>query len=144
MEYKGELNGAPVYDDYGHHPTEITATLQAMREQHPDRRLVLVYQQHQLDRATRLLPELSRAFAQADLVLIPNIYKVRDEATGSAAVTAAELAAAIRSGSGVEALYTQNFAKTAEYLRANLQNTDVLVVMGAGDIYHLTEQLLGK
>lgn len=143
LEYRGELAGAPVYDDYGHHPTEIAATLQAMREKYPERRLVLAYQQHQLDRATRLLPELSRSFSQADLVLIPNIYKVRDESTGQA-VTAAELTAAIASGSGVTALYTESFAQTAEYLREQLSGTDVLVVMGAGDIWQLTCQLLGE
>ena len=78
MEYKGEVNGAPVYDDYGHHPTEIIATLKAVKGKYPDKRLVCVYQPHQYARTYQLLDGFKEAFTQADMVIVPGIYEARD------------------------------------------------------------------
>jgi UDP-N-acetylmuramate--alanine ligase len=140
FEKKGELNGALVFDDYGHHPTEIAATLAGAREKYPDRRILIVYQQHQLDRAAKMLTELGASFTAADLVLIPNLYAVRDE-TSKVKITADDLVAEIRKN-GKEALHTEDFAKTATWLRENLRSNDLLLVMGAGDVFRLTELLL--
>ncbi len=140
FEKKGEYNGALVYDDYGHHPTEIVATLAGAKEKYPERRIVIVYQQHQLDRAAKMLPELGTSFAAADVVIIPNIYKVRDESL-EIPITAKDLVAEIQKN-GKEVVYTEDFAKTVAWLKENLKANDLLIVMGAGDVFQITEQLL--
>lgn len=143
FERKGELNnGALVYDDYGHHPTEIRATLAGAREKFPDRRIVIVYQQHQLDRAEKMLSELGQSFTAADVVVIPNIYKVRDE-SGEVKISAEDLAAEIRQNDK-EVHFTEDFTKTVAWLKVNLQKNDLLIVMGAGDIFRVTEKLFGR
>ncbi len=140
FEYKGELNGALVYDDYGHHPTEIDATLAGAKEKYPERRIVIVYQQHQFDRAVKLLSELGRSFLLADVVVIPNIYKVRDESL-EVSTTVEDFVTEIRKHDK-EVVYTEDFAKTVAWLKKNLQSNDLLIVMGAGDVFQITEQLL--
>lgn len=139
FELKGEVNGAPIFDDYGHHPTEIRATLQAARERFPDRRIIVCYQQHQLDRAQKFLHEIGTSFGDADVVLIPNIYRVRDD--GAATITGADIAAEIRKNK-TEAIFADGFERTVAWLRENVTSNDAVVVMGAGDVYRVTEMLI--
>jgi len=140
FEYKGELHGAPVIDDYAHHPTEIRATLQAARERYPSKRIVAVYQQHQLDRASKMLTELGQSFVQADIVLIPNIYAVRDE-VGQTGITGADIAAEIAKN-GTEALFTDGFQNTVDWLRREVTAQDAVLIMGAGDVWQITPELI--
>jgi len=140
FEYKGELHGAPVIDDYAHHPTEIRATLQATRERYPDRRVLVVYQQHQLDRASKMLSELGASFGEADVVLIPNIYAVRDEA-GQTHITGADIADEIKKN-GTEAIFTDGFQNTIDWLKKEVTEQDVVLIMGAGDVWQITPDLL--
>src|SRR6185437_14818580 len=74
MEVKGETGGVTVVDDYGHHPTEIQATLSALRERYPRRRLVVLFQPHRYSRTQSLWPEFARSFGQADRVYVLDIY----------------------------------------------------------------------
>ncbi|MFH1375613.1 MAG: Mur ligase family protein [Patescibacteria group bacterium] len=141
FEKKGDFNGAPVIDDYAHHPTEIRATLEAAREAYPGRRIVIVYQQHQLDRAQKMLTELGASFGDADVVVIPNIYEVRDEAKSKNKISGKDLAAEIKKYEQ-KVHHTENFKKTLKWLRDNIQKDDCLIIAGAGDVFRITEELL--
>lgn len=143
FEFKGEFNGAKIFDDYAHHPTEIRATLSAAREKYSGRRIVIVYQQHQLDRAAKMLPELGQSFSTADVIVIPNIYKVRDE-VNEVKITGEDLANEIRKNSKPEQEihYTRDFDHTAEWLKNNLEPKDLVLIAGAGDVFRITEKLL--
>ncbi|MCF7845815.1 MAG: UDP-N-acetylmuramate--L-alanine ligase, partial [Candidatus Peribacteraceae bacterium] len=137
FEHRGEFNGAQIYDDYAHHPTEILATLEAAREKFPGKKIIVVYQQHQLDRAQKMLKELGVSFLDADQVVIPNIYAVRDETDSANKISGKDLADEI-SKSGVETVFTEDFPKTVIWLQKNLSQADVVLVMGAGDVFKIS------
>ena len=141
FEFRGEFNGAQIFDDYAHHPTEIIATLEAAREKFPDQKITVIYQQHQLDRAAKMLTEIGVSFLDADRVVIPNIYIVRDEVDSANKISGKELADEIAK-SGVEAIFTENFPKTVDWLKANLGKNEIAIVMGAGDVFKISAELL--
>lgn len=129
IEYIGERNGVAVYDDYGHHPTEIKATLAALRARYPDRRLVVAFQGHQHSRVHALFDDFSHAFANADRVLLVDVYAVpgRDEAEH---VAGDDLAGAI-SKSGTNVRYVGSLDDLLPLLDEELRAGDVLLTMGA-------------
>ena len=142
MEVRGtRSDGVTVIDDYGHHPTEIRATIQAMREAYPDRRLVVVFQPHTHDRTLKLYREFSGAFDGADIVIIPGIYDARRE-RDSGTVEVPRFVADIARESGVTALDGVSLAHTEGLLTTMLQPQDVLLVMGAGDVTELAGRML--
>ncbi len=149
FELRGEWNGAQIFDDYAHHPTEIRATLEAARERFPDKKITIIYQQHQLDRAAKMLAEIGVSFLDADRVVIPNIYRVRDESDLPESpllrgqVSGKDLADEIRK-SGVETIFTGDFPKTIEWMRKNLGENEIAIVAGAGDVFRISAELLGK
>ncbi|MFN0131510.1 MAG: UDP-N-acetylmuramate--L-alanine ligase [Phycisphaerales bacterium] len=126
-----------VYDDYGHHPTEVEATLQALAdfERPRDRgaRLICVFQPHQHSRTRHLLEEFAAAFSAADVVIVPHIYFVRDSQEEKQKVTAADLVDRLRQR-GVRAMHLYPFEAIVEQLENLCRNGDVLVVMGAGPV----------
>lgn len=126
-----------VYDDYGHHPTEIDATLRALRdfERPQDRggRLVCVFQPHQHSRTRFLLDEFASAFSQADIVIVPHIYFVRDSEVEKARVSSQDLVDRLRTR-GVRAMHLYPFEAIVEQLENLCQPNDLLVVMGAGPV----------
>lgn len=131
FEYKGECNGAPVYDDYAHHPTEIKAALAGARELYPERRLVAVFQPHTYSRTKALFDDFAKAFRDADEVVVAPIYASRE--TDTLGVTSRELAVKMIA-------YTPNahYQKDMEAIITHLQSTvtanDVVVILGAGPI----------
>ena len=133
MEYKGIFCGADVYDDYGHHPTEVSKTLEGVSEMGYDR-LICVFQPHTYSRTAGLFREFTEAFGKADVAVIADIYAAREPDTGM--VSAAGLAAAIPNGR-----YEGDAKGIVQYLEGELREGDVLVVMGAGDIYKLFEAM---
>ncbi|MEE0969251.1 MAG: UDP-N-acetylmuramate--L-alanine ligase [Clostridia bacterium] len=134
MEYKGTLCGADVYDDYGHHPTEVKTTLDGVSRMGYDR-LWCVFQSHTYSRTAELFDEFSGSFDSADRVVFADIYAARE--TDTLGVSGKVLAEAV----GEKAVYVGDNEKIAEYLHQNLREGDVLVVMGAGDIYLLYDKL---
>ncbi len=74
LEIKGEAKGVTVMDDYGHHPTEIKATLTAVRDSYPDKRLIVVFQPHRYTRTQALFQDFTRSFYQSDILLVLPIY----------------------------------------------------------------------
>ncbi len=135
MEYKGRLNGARVYDDYAHHPTEIRASLEAlasMTAEDEDRgELICVFQSHTYNRTAALFDEFATAFENADRVIVADIYAAR--VGNDYGVSATSLARAI----GMRAEYLGDMQNIAEYLKENVREGDTLVIMGAGDICKL-------
>lgn len=142
FEFKGETpEGALIYDDYAHHPAEIQATLAGARERYPEARIVAVFQAHQYSRTARLLDDFAGSFEDADEVIIPNIYAARDTEEDLNAVSAEDLVEAI-SDFHENVRHGKNLEATAEYLIETLNDGDVVLVMGAGNIAELIPRIL--
>lgn len=126
-----------VYDDYGHHPTEVETTLRALREfERPEDRggrLICVFQPHQHSRTRHLLEEFASAFSAADIVIVPHIYFVRDSIEEKSKVTASDLVDRLRQR-GVQAMHLYPFEAIIEQLQIVCRPADVLIVMGAGPV----------
>ncbi len=143
-EIKGEsAEGALVIDDYGHHPNEVKTTLEGLREAYNGRRLICVFQPHTHDRVLKLYDEFTRALAATDLVIIPNIFAARSE-RDNAKANPEKLARDISRVSGVEVLFAGSLEKAEEILKKTLQKNDVVVTMGAGDVWKIADSLTGK
>jgi len=139
FEYKGEVNGAKVYDDYGHHPTEIKATLQGARELYPDRKLTLVFQAHMYSRTHTLFNDFVEALSLPDRVIVLPIYAARE--VNESGVSHSKLAEAVRErGDDAEVLDT--FDEVVIELKKSLGPNDLVLVMGAGDITQVATQLV--
>jgi UDP-N-acetylmuramate--alanine ligase len=143
FELKGERNGARIYDDYAHHPTEVSAALEAARELGP-RRLIAAFQPHLYSRTKALAPEFGAALAAADEVAVLDVYPAREEPVGPLAgvsgLMVAEEAADRARGGRVWWLPTAEAAVQA--LGPRLEDGDLLITIGAGDIYKLAEALV--
>lgn len=128
-------------DDYGHHPTEIQLTLAAIREQNPNANILCIFQPHQYSRTHHLLKEFGRSFYDADKIIIPNIYKVRDSKEDIEKVSTDDLVNEInntRKQSGRAYIHKakngRGLQKTADYIKKNSTKFDIIITMGAGDI----------
>lgn len=139
-----------VFDDYGHHPTEIDATLRALRSAElggeagqRGGRLVCVFQPHQHSRTRFLLDEFATSFEQADVVIVPHIYFVRDSEAEKQRVSAADLVDRLRSR-GVRAMHLYPFDAIVEQLENVCRADDLLVVMGAGPVWQVGRDYLAS
>ena len=130
MEYKGTFCGADVYDDYGHHPTEIAATLDGVCRMGYDR-VFCVFQPHTYSRLAELFHDFAGSFIDADRIIVTDVYAAREENTTG--VTSKLLAQTI----GRQAEYINSFEGIVEYLKQNVFEGDVIIIMGAGDTYRL-------
>lgn len=138
FEYYGERDGVRVYHDYGHHPNEIRATLDAA-SRIPHGRLYCVFQCNSYTRARTLFTENVTCFADADAVLVPDIYPGREKDTGL--VHARDMVGAIEA-QGTEAHYLPTFSDIRAWLDAHAQPGDLVVTVGSGDVYRQTRTLL--
>jgi UDP-N-acetylmuramate--alanine ligase len=142
LERKGSRNGAVIYDDYAHHPTEVRAALEAARELGP-RRLIAAFQPHLYSRTKALARELGGALAAADEIAVLDVYPAREEPVGRlegvSGLMVAE-AAAERAG-GRPVWWLPDAAAAAAALGPRLGDGDLLVTIGAGDIFKLAEAL---
>lgn len=143
------IDGRPVdaiiVDDYAHHPTAIAATLDAARERFPNRRLVAVYQPHMFSRTKAFFAQFLTAFDAADVVIIADIFPARERDSGL--ISARELVEAMQKraryvNSAAQVMHGGGVEETGALLRATLRDGDVAVIMGAGDIYTISDQLL--
>ncbi len=143
FERVGFVNGAPVISDYGHHPTAVNATVQATKEFFPGRRVLLVYQPHQHHRTGSLYPEFVSALAAPDALVLHEIYDVRGrERAEDQSVSSSQLlkdVAAARDGK--PHWYAANLTEAADLIRTHALPDDVVVVMGAGDIYKVAHEV---
>ncbi len=143
----GEVRDVILVDDYAHHPTAISATLEAARKRFPGRRLIAVYQPHMYSRTRTFFEQFLTAFDDADVVIIADIFPGREHDDGS--IHAQELVEAMAkrtlfSSAQKRAIYGGDVAQTTALLRNTLRTGDVAIVMGAGDIYAVTEALLQR
>jgi UDP-N-acetylmuramate--alanine ligase len=133
LEQVADLKGVRVLDDYGHHPAEIRAVLQALRSRHPDRRIVVLFQPHQASRTRCLLSEFAAALSAADAVWLPPIYFARDSEEERRSVTSEDLALAIDDAGGRSSTVA-SLEALAQHALTSVKPGDVLVTMGAGDV----------
>jgi len=139
FEYKGEVHGAPVYDDYGHHPTEVKATLQGARELYPDKKITLVFQSHTYSRTHTLFNDFVEALSMADRVILLPIYAAREE--NESGVTHTKIADAL-SEKGGTAMAFETFDLATEEVKQSVGAHDLVLVMGAGDITQIAMKLV--
>ena len=142
MEYKGDVNGARVYDDYGHHPTEVRATLEGAKALCREGcRLLCVFQPHTYSRTAALYADFLTAFDAADRVLFMDIYAARED--NIYGVSSAGLATDLNATIPAKALYCPSPEDAAETIRRIAREGDIVVVMGAGDVIKVTQALFG-
>ncbi len=143
MEVKGTTEeGITVIDDYAHHPAEIRATIAAMREAYPNRRLICVFQPHTHDRTAKIYDDFTRAFAGVDALIIPDIYIARSDIERET-ISLPTFLRDITKNSGIEAIDGRGLEETETLLRTKiLQRGDVLLCMGAGNITTLSDRML--
>jgi UDP-N-acetylmuramate--alanine ligase len=141
FQIKGEKQGVLVVDDYGHHPTEIIATLSAARGA-SDRRIIAVFQPHRYTRTHALEEEFARAFYHADVVIVLPIYAAGEDAIPG--VTAEKLADMIKKHGHRDVMYAPDFPAALQALQAKLQEGDLLLTLGAGDVWKIGEEWLGS
>jgi UDP-N-acetylmuramate--alanine ligase len=141
FEYKGEVNGALVYDDYGHHPTEIRVNITGVRELYPDRKLIVVTQTHTYSRTAELFDDFVNVLSTADQVYLLPIYAAREENTWG--VTSEQLAEAIQ-GQGTTATVFQTIPACVDAVRAALSYDEpaVVLVIGAGAVTEVATLLV--
>ena len=134
MELKGSFGGAEVYDDYAHHPDEVRATLEAIRSSMPGKRLVLAFQPHTYSRTHALFQDFVAELKKADVLLLAEIYAARERNT--VGISSADLAAQIPG-----AIYCETLPEVTGKLRSLIREGDVVLTMGAGDIFRAGEAL---
>ena len=134
MERKGSLGGAEIYDDYGHHPDEIKATLKGARQMGYER-VLCAYQPHTYSRTAGLLREFAEALDEADRVFMVDIYAAREQNVYG--VSSEQVADMI----GEKARYCGGFAETAAAIREEAREGDLVIVMGAGDVFQVFDLL---
>lgn len=138
FEYYGERNGVRVFHDYGHHPSEIRATLDAAKRV-PHKKLYCVFQCNSYTRARTLFCQNVTCFTDADHVLVPDIYPGREKDTGL--VHARDMVAAINETSR-NAVYIPTFEEIRLFLDEHAEEGDLVVTVGSGDVYRQTKKLL--
>jgi UDP-N-acetylmuramate--alanine ligase len=130
-----------IIDDYGHHPTEVAATLEALRQGYPDRRLVLAFQPHRYTRTHDLIDDFSKALSTADALLVTEVY-----AAGETPIPGADgraICRAVRGRGLVEPIFVEKVEDLAESLADVIRDGDVVVTMGAGHISAISHELPG-
>jgi UDP-N-acetylmuramate--alanine ligase len=143
FEPKGERNGALVFDDYAHHPTEVRATLQAARALEP-KRLLAAFQPHLYSRTLHLHREFGRALAEADEVVVLDVYAAREKPEGELAGVTGKLVAdaAADFAAGRPVWWLPTIEEAERVLAGQLEPGDLLVTLGAGDVDRLAERLV--
>jgi len=132
-----------VLDDYGHHPTEIDTTLRALRQHSQPNRLICVFQPHQHSRTRFLMEQFAASFSQADIIIVPDIYFVRDSQAERHTVKSADLVDRLRQR-GKLAMHLYPFEAIVEQLQIIAQPGDLLVTMGAGDVWKIAHRFMGS
>jgi UDP-N-acetylmuramate--alanine ligase len=138
FEYVGMINGAKIYDDYAHHPTEIKATINAVKNIKHDK-LWVVFQPHTYSRTISLFEEFSTAFVEADNLILTDIYAAREKDTGE--VSSEALALSINEYSN-NCTYISKFKDIISYLKENVKENDIVLTLGAGSVTEIGYMLI--
>jgi UDP-N-acetylmuramate--alanine ligase len=140
---KAQVGQIAILDDYAHHPTEIRASLAAIRQRYEPKRIFCVFQPHQYSRTRFLLNDFSESFRLADVTIIPEIYFVRDSQAAKKEVNARMLVDKMRDN-GTEAVFIDSFGRICDYLMENVTACDLVVTMGAGDIWKVADEYIQR
>lgn len=140
FEFKGEIGGVTIIDDYAHHPTEIKATLNAA-ENYPHKHLWCVFQPHTYTRTKALMDDFAEALALGENIVLADIYPARE--TDNLGISSQDLAAKLQA-LGKTCHYFSSFDEIEEFLLENCNSGDLLITMGAGDVVNIGNHLLGK
>ena len=138
---KGQFNGITVLDDYAHHPTEIRASLAAIRQRYQLKHIWCVFQPHQYSRTRFLLDDFAESFKLADITIVPEIYFVRDSQETKKEVNAQRLVEKMQEN-GTNAMFIETFDAICDYLKRNVSPSELVVTMGAGDIWKVADEYL--
>ena len=139
FQFKGKVAGVTVIDDYAHHPTEIAATLKTAAD-YPHKTTWCVFQPHTYTRTKALMAEFAEALSLADKVVLADIYAARE--TDNLGISSKDLRDLIAK-KGTQAYYFPTFGEIEDFLLTNCIHGDLLITMGAGDVYKIGENLLG-
>jgi UDP-N-acetylmuramate--alanine ligase len=142
FQVKGEKKGVLILDDYGHHPTEIAATLQTARESWPEKRLIVIFQPHRFSRTKLLYDRFVICFNQADVLILAPIYSAGERPLEG--VDSAWLYRGIKEHGHKEVILCQDQDEIIRVLMGMAKSGDVVMTLGAGDITHLSDRLLQK
>src|SRR5262249_6899594 len=141
FERLGSFNGAAVVDDYAHHPAEVQATLAAARDAFPGARLHAIFQPHLYSRTQQLATDFGRSLLNADVAWVTDVYAAREEpipgVTGELVVEAARASGHRHVG------YVGGWRELPPLLATSVVAGDLVLTMGAGDVYRLGQQLVG-
>jgi UDP-N-acetylmuramate--alanine ligase len=142
MQKMGDFRGAVIIDDYAHHPTEVKTTLEAIRKNYPERRLITVFHPHTYTRTKALLDKFSTSFNDADLLIVLDIYGSAREKQGGVH-TQDMINKIIEIGElKTKPIYIPGLAEAEKYLRDIIERGDIVVLMGAGDVFRIGENLI--
>jgi len=142
LEVKGTTDGVTVVDDYGHHPTEIKLTLQAVRQCWPDRRIIVVFQPHRYSRTAMLFDDFTRAFYQADSLVVLPIYAAGEAPIEN--VDSQRLCEGIRQHGHKDVVFRDGQDEAVSYLKKIVRQRDVLLTLGAGNVWQVGEKFLDE
>ena len=142
LEIKGEVDGMTIVDDYGHHPSEIQTTLSAIRTSWPGRRIVVVFQPHRYTRTRALFDEFARSFYQSDVMVVLPIYAASEDPIEG--VTGKSLYEEIRRHGHKDVRYAMNKKGAIRFLLDTVAQGDLVLTLGAGDVYRVGEMLVER
>ena len=142
MDVMGEFNNTLIIDDYAHHPTEIVATLEAVNQKYPDKKIRVVFHPHTFSRTKTLLTEFGRSFSNVSEVIVLDIYGSAREEQGG--ISGAEVAEEIKKNGIVNVHFIPTLEAVETYLRETVSVGEIIVLMGAGDVYKIGERLVQK
>ena len=138
FQKKGSVNGFTIIDDYAHHPQEIAATIEAAKK-YPHRKLWIVFQPHTYSRTAALLDDFAGALSQADEIVLADIYAAREKNT--IGISSDDLRKHMLE-QNTNVYYIPKFEDIEAFLLQHVEEGDVLITMGAGDIYKVGDDLL--
>jgi UDP-N-acetylmuramate--alanine ligase len=142
LEIKGRIKGVTVLDDYGHHPTEIKTTLEAICKSWPGQRKVVVFQPHRYSRTQKLFDEFTRAFYQSDILIVMPIYPASEKMIPG--VTADKLVKSIHAHGHKDVIYLSSVDECLTYLDELIKPGDLILTLGAGNVFKIGEAFLEK
>ncbi|MFQ5414145.1 MAG: UDP-N-acetylmuramate--L-alanine ligase [Phycisphaerae bacterium] len=147
LTFRGMLGGASVIDDYAHHPTEIRAAIDAVRARYAPKRVLVVFQPHQASRLAAMLDDFADALKAVDAVIVPDVYGARETGEDALGIqtrgTSPALVLAIARAGG-RAEYVASFDAITDRIASTARNDDVVLVMGAGDVWKVTDGLVER
>ena len=141
FEKVGEINGAVIISDYAHHPTAAREIIKAAKQFYPGKKILAVFQPHQEDRTKKLFDEFVQSFNSADAVIMSEIYFVAGRTEKQKMISSFDLVEAIKKTGYSPIFYAKNLEETKKMIIAKLKNFDIILIMGAGDIFKVSLEL---